>query len=80
MNSLITIKETKIIILKFSEEFHGDLVIRSPGFHRHGLGSVPGWGTDIPQATWHSQKKNSLRRNIQAQMAPLENSMKYFKN
>ena len=62
MNSLITIKETKIIILKFSEEFHGDLVIRSPGFHRHGLGSVPGWGTDIPQATWHSQKKKFSKK------------------
>ena len=22
-----------------------------------GPGSIPGWGTKIPQATWHSQRK-----------------------
>ena len=27
------------------------LVIRIPSFHCHGLGSIPGQGTEIPQAT-----------------------------
>jgi len=41
----------------------GGLMVRIPGFHCRGLGSVPGLGTKILQATWHSQKQiriNSL--------------------
>ena len=38
------------LILKFTYEFPGGLVVRIPGFHCHGPGSVPGWGTEIPQA------------------------------
>ena len=33
---------------KASWEFPGDLVVSIPGFHCHGLGSVPGQGTEIP--------------------------------
>ena len=35
-------------------EFPGSPVVRTLRCHCHGLGSIPGWGTKIPQATWHS--------------------------
>ena len=31
-------------------EFSGDLVVRIPGFHCYGLGSISGQGTETPQA------------------------------
>ena len=31
--------------------------VRIPGFHCSGLGSVPGWGTEIQQAMWHNKKR-----------------------
>ena len=33
-------------------EFPGGLVVRIPGFHCRGLGSVPGGGIEILQAVW----------------------------
>ena len=33
-------------------------VVRTHRFHCHGLGSIPGWGTKIPQATQRNQVKN----------------------
>ena len=39
-----------------SREFPGGLVVRIPGFHCCGLGSIPGWGTEILQAMWGGQK------------------------
>ena len=45
-------------------EFPGGLVVRSLGFHRHGPGSIPGWGTEIPQATQHGQKKKKRRAEL----------------
>ena len=41
-------------------EFPGGLVVRILGFHRRGQGAIPGWGIEIPQAMWHSQKKKRL--------------------
>lgn len=38
-------------------EFPDSLVVRIPGFHCHGPGSVTGWGTEIPRAMWCGQKK-----------------------
>ena len=39
-----------------SREFPGGLgVVRIPGCH--GPGSIPGWGTEMPQATWQKKKK-----------------------
>ena len=35
-------------------EFPGGLVVRIPGFLCHGPGLIPGWGTEILQATQHS--------------------------
>ena len=38
-------------------EFPGGLVVRIPGFHCHAQGSVPAWGTEMPQAVWQKKKK-----------------------
>ena len=43
-------------------EFPGGLVVRILGFHCHGLGSIPGQGTEIPQATWCGQKKRKKKK------------------
>ena len=40
---------------KKKREFPGGLVVRILGFHCHGPGSIPGQGTEIPQAG-HGQK------------------------
>ena len=37
----------------------GSRVVRILGFHSHGPVSVPGQGTEIPQARWQSQEKNT---------------------
>ena len=37
--------------------FPGCLVLRIQCFHCCGPGSVSGWGTEIPQDTWHGQNK-----------------------
>lgn len=39
-------------------EFPGDLVVRIPGFHCRGLGSILGQGTEIPQAAWPKKRKS----------------------
>ena len=46
-------KKTKLCL----REFPGGPGVRILGFHCHGSGSVPGHGTEIPQAAWHDQKK-----------------------
>lgn len=43
-------------------ELLGGPVVRSRRFHYHGSGSVPGWGTDISQATWCGQKENKIKQ------------------
>ena len=43
-------------------EFPGGLVVRIPGFHCCGLGSIPGQGTEILQAAC-GQKKNPETKN-----------------
>ena len=44
----------------WSTEFPGDLEVRTLSFHCCGLGSIPGWGTEIPQAMQCGQKKSNL--------------------
>ena len=36
-------------------EFPGGEVVRMWAFIAVDLGSIPGWGTNSPQAAWHSQ-------------------------
>ena len=42
--------------LKNLMEFPGGLMVRIPGFHCCGPGSVPGQGAEILQAVWWGQK------------------------
>ena len=42
-------------------EFYGGLVVRIPGCHYSGPGSIPDWGTEILQAAQRSQNKNRYR-------------------
>ena len=37
-------------------------MVRIPVFHYHGPGSIPGWGTEILQATQCRQKKKKKKR------------------
>ena len=43
-------------------EFPGGPVVRTWHFPCQGPGSVPGWGTDISQATWCGQKENKIKQ------------------
>ena len=60
----------KIIVIKHErnvyKEFPGDLVVRTWHFHCPVLGSVPDWGTEIPQAIPQCQKgkKNKREREM----------------
>ena len=46
-------------------EFPGGPVVRIQCFYCCGLGSIPGQGTKILQATWHCQKnKNKILKSI----------------
>ena len=55
---------------KYSVEFAGDLVVRIWCFYCRGLGSIPGWGTKILQAVWHSWRKE--RQYLQQQKATMK--------
>ena len=55
----ITVIEHEINVYR---EFPGDLVVTTWHFHCSGLGSVPGWGTEIAQATPHCQKEKERER------------------
>ena len=33
-------------------------------FAAHGLVSIPGQGSKIPQAAWHSQKQNKTKKQL----------------
>ena len=44
-------------------EFPGSPVVRTRCFHCHGLGSIPGRGTKIPQAAQHNQKKKKKKKD-----------------
>ena len=46
-------------LMKMLWEFPGGLVVRIPGFHCHGLSSVPGWGSEIPQTAWDAVTTDS---------------------
>jgi hypothetical protein len=51
-------------------EFSGCLVVRAPGFHCCGLGSVPCWGTNILQAMQPKEKTNKKHRGKKWQENP----------
>ena len=41
--------------------FLSGLLVRILGFLLCGLGSIPGWGTEISQAAWHGQNKKKKK-------------------
>ena len=43
-------------------EFPGGPVVRTPRFHFRGMGSIPGWGTKIPQAAQYGQKQKQTKK------------------
>ena len=43
-------------------EFPGGLALRVPGFHCHGLGSIPSQGTEILKIMLISQEKKKKKR------------------
>ena len=47
-------------------EFPSGPVIRSQCFHSCGPGSIPGWGTTIPQASWCGKKKKKEKNKSKA--------------
>ena len=40
-------------------EFPDGPVVRTQHFHCCDLGSIPGWGTKVPQAVWPKKKKKN---------------------
>ena len=62
--------------MKKRREFPGELVDRIPGFHCHGIGPIPGWGTEIPQAAWHGQIKNKINKLVREDIQMANKHMK----
>ena len=52
-------------------EFLGGLVVRIPGFHCHGLGSVPGQEIEILQVLVCSQKKKKIQNKTEKNTNPV---------
>ena len=50
-------------VLENNKGFPGGLLVRILGFHWWGLGSIPGRGIEIPQATPHSQNNSNNNNN-----------------
>ena len=65
-------------------DFPGGPVVNTLPFNAGGVGSIPGQGTKIPQATWHSQKqyttKQAQQTKVQDQTASQGNVMKHSEN
>ena len=57
-----SLTDLKIKVERLPGEFPGGLVVRISGFHCHHQCSIPGWGTEIPQSTWCSQKEREKGR------------------
>ena len=54
-----------LLFWKYFLDFPGSPVVKTPCFHFKGTGSIPGWGTKILHATWHSHKKENKQTNKQ---------------
>ena len=51
-------------------KFSGALVASIWCFHCHGPGSIPGWETEVPQATECGQKKKKKMMNLNFYFPP----------
>ena len=52
-------------------EFPGGPVVRTRHFHCRGLGSIPGQGTEIPQAVQRGQKNQKNKNCLYFRFASL---------
>ena len=57
-------------------DFPGVQLLRLCASNAGGVGSIPGWGTRIPHAAWHGQKKKKVLANIMVEKFP--NLAKYI--
>ena len=55
-------------------DFPGDPVVKTSPSNAEGAGSIPGWGVQIPHASWLKNQNISNKSNI------LTDSMKDFKD
>ena len=53
-------------------EFPGGPVVRTQCFDCRGPGSILGWGTKIPQAAPHTQKKNRKKKKVKGLNAAMK--------
>ena len=64
--------------LKQTEEFPSSSAVRTQRFHSCGPGSIPGWGTNIPQAAWQKTKAKRQMADVEYMMDkphPLQNTL-----
>ena len=59
IKSLMAVGSITLVKKSHPTEFPGSPVVRILRFHCRSLGSIPGRGTRIPQATQHGQKKET---------------------
>ena len=52
-------------------------MVKTQCFHYRGLGSIPGQGSKIPQATWHSHVNNNNNKNKQLKISVERDSHRY---
>ena len=64
VNIKYTIKFIELYTLKRvnSREFPGGPVVSTQHFHCKGMGSISGWGTEIPHASQYSQENEERKR------------------
>ena len=55
-------------------EFPGGPVVRTQRFHCQGLGSIPGWGTNILYPASRCQKRKEKKKTLQNKKMPLTTS------
>ena len=58
---ILRVSTKKITFKNLQGDFPGSPVVKTPASTAGGTGSIPGQGTKIPHATWHSQKKKINR-------------------
>ena len=51
-------------IIKSNWDFPGSPVVQTPPSNAGDVGSIPGWGTKIPRATWSKDKKIKWKKMV----------------
>ena len=61
-----------------SQELPGIQWLGLQAFTADGLGLIPNWGTQIPQALWHRQKKEFKSTNYKSPLQDVANLRFHF--